>query len=240
MEKNVVITGADRGLGLAIVRQLLNDGWSVFGGHHSPINEDLEGLKATYPHQFYTCQVEIADDESVKAFAAKVKNEFTHVDMLVNNAGILGKSDATIEETMDMDDILHTINVNALGALRVSHSLLDVLYEGDLKVIVNISSVMGSIASNQREGGFGYNMSKAALNMSGSIIHQTLKKRGGRVIQIHPGYVKTYMHGHYNEEATFTAEESATMVLKVIQDQLLTKVKEEPAYVNYKGDSLPW
>ncbi len=240
MDKYVVITGADRGLGLAIVRQLLEDGWAVFAGHHSAINENLEALKASYPLRFYTCQVEIGEDASVKAFEKMIKNEFTHVDMLINNAGILGEFEETIEGTIDTEDILHTFNVNALGALRVSNALIDLVLEGDLKVIVNISSEAGSIGENKRDAWFGYCMSKAALNMSGSIIHQTLRKKGGRVIQLHPGYVKTYMHGHYNEEATLTAEESATMVLKVIQEQLLGKVEDQPDYVTYKGESLPW
>ena len=107
------------------------------------------------------------------------------------------------------------------------------------KTVVNISSEAGSIANCEREGWFGYCISKAANNMQSALVHNNLRKQGGRMIAMHPGHVATYMRGHLDTTAKLTPKESAKGILQVVLDSELSQGKR-PVYVDYKGDSLPW
>ena len=128
--------------------------------------------------------LDIASDESVRAAAAAFP--FPRLDLLINNAGILGNMEDGPEDELDFDLMLKVLNVNALGTLRVTAAFLPLLMKGAEKTVVNISSEAGSITDCRRTGWFGYCMSKAANNMQGALIHNTLRKAGGRVIQFLP------------------------------------------------------
>lgn len=236
----VVVTGVDKGLGLALCTNMLEKGYLVFGGYHSAFTKTLETLQKKYEHTLWLHQVDIGNDTSVMDFCAFVKSKTITIDLLFNNAGVLGDIDSHLDGDIDFDDIIKTFNVNAVGALRMVNGLLEQVMASGTKTVVNICSEAGSITDNYREGWFGYGMSKAAMNMSGSIVHQTLKKVGGRVIQMHPGYLKTYMHGYFNDDGELTADEAAEMIIGVVEDQLTLEVGKQPVYISSKGDYLPW
>lgn len=238
--KYAVVTGIDRGLGLALVEELLNKGWMVIGGCLMEAEGALLELINSNKESLHVSRVDVSDDESVANFAKTVNTMTRSVDMLINNAGILGKTDETILDTLDFDDMLSTFKVNALGTLRVTNALIDLLLHSNDKLIVNISSEAASIGNNWRESWYGYGMSKAAANMAGDITHQKIKSEGGRVFQVHPGYLKTYMHGHYNEDGSLDARESASAIIDVINSEATKAIEAHAIYIGYDGQRLPW
>lgn len=240
--KKAVITGTDHGLGLGFVKVLLAKGYEVYAGCLLQDNQNLEKLTREYPGQLMIVRMDISDDKSVKEAVHMIRQSTETIDLLINNAGILGDIETTILEPLDFDEILKVINVNTLGPLRVTNALVDLLLKGEDKCIVNISSEAGSIQNNNRESWFGYGLSKAALNMEGAIIQQKLHKEGIKVMQIHPGFLKTYMHGEKNDSATYEPDEAAIKIVEVIEQQknLVWKEKTQPLYIDLNGERLPW
>lgn len=238
--KVALVTGTNRGLGLAFVRILLERDYHVFAGYFLETNLDLCTLASQYGDALHLIEMDISSEISIQQAAKNIKKSTRHIDLLVNNAGILGNIEDTIQDNIDFDDILHTINVNAIGSLRVSNAFVGEVLSSQDKTIINISSEAGSIGQNQRDGRFGYCMSKAALNMEGALIHTKIKPLGGRVIQIHPGWVKTYMNGSFNDSAELEADDAAKKILQVIQQHILLPIEEQPAYLDTNGNHLPW
>jgi NAD(P)-dependent dehydrogenase (short-subunit alcohol dehydrogenase family) len=130
-------------------------------------------------------------------------------------------------------------NVNTLGALRVSNALMGLLLQSEDKLIVNISSEAGSISRNKRINMYGYCMSKAALNMQSSLMHNHLKTLGGQVMVFHPGWLQTFMQGKKDEQADMTPEKSAAQIIDLVLDYK-KYMGEEPAYLDMDGSSWPW
>jgi NAD(P)-dependent dehydrogenase (short-subunit alcohol dehydrogenase family) len=114
------------------------------------------------------------------------------------------------------------------------------LVAGNEKLLVNISSEAGSIGQNWRDRWFGYCMSKAALNMEGALIHARLRKLGGRVMLVHPGYVRSFMHGARNENATYEPDEAARLVLAAIDRRADAPAGDQPDYFDLHGNDLRW
>ncbi|MDQ0195164.1 SDR family NAD(P)-dependent oxidoreductase [Paenibacillus wynnii] len=129
--------------------------------------------------------------------------------------------------------------MNTLGALRVSNALMGLLLQSSRKLIVNISSEAGSISRNQRTNMYGYCMSKSALNMQSSLMHNHLKELGGQVMVFHPGWLQSYMNGQKNAEATTPPEESAGKIMTIVQDAQ-KYLSQEPAYLDLEGNPWPW
>jgi len=142
-------------------------------------------------------------------------------------------------DELDYNEILHVINVNAVGTLRVTNALCSLVMNSKLKTIVNISSEAGSIKDCFREGWFGYCMSKSTNNMQSALVHNNIREKGGRVIAMHPGHVATYMRGHLDTTAKINPTESAKGILHVVLDTELP-VEERPLFLNYLGERLPW
>lgn len=238
--KTAIVTGVDRGLGLAFANRLLKEGWRVIGTHLLEQEETLKKLKEVYGELLLLFEVNIGNDESVRAFESDVKNTVEYVDMLINNAGILGKTEDSIYDELDYEDMLRTYNVNTLGTLRVTNAVIDLVMKSNAMLVVNISSEAASIGNNTREAWYGYCLSKAAVNMSGDITHQRIKGDGGRVIQFHPGYLKTFMLGHYNEDGKLTGDEAAEAILCVVEEVMAGPVEDKAIYIDYEGNRMPW
>jgi NAD(P)-dependent dehydrogenase (short-subunit alcohol dehydrogenase family) len=236
----VCVTGADRGLGLALTRKLLELGYTVFAGRFDSSWIGLDELAESYMERLILLELNIADGESVRAAASKIAEHTDQLDFVVNNGAILGDIEAAITSELDYEQMLHVYNVNALGTLRVTQALLPLVMKGEKKLIVNISSEAGSVGEcSWRTSWYAYGMSKAALNMQSAIVHNTIKGDGGQVLVLHPGWVKTYMEGHFNETAELTAEEAAAIILKRIDEQDQYR-GEQPAYLGPDGQRLSW
>lgn len=204
MNRVACVTGADRGLGLSLVHSLLEKQFSVFAGQYMRDTDELKALKEEYPEQLELIPLDIGSKDSVKQAARAIASRTVHVDILINNAGIIHSADdATMLVDMDDEGMAEIYNVNTLGALRVSNALMGLLLQSKDKLIVNISSEAGSIGRNKRINMYGYCMSKAALNMQSSLMHNHLKTLGGQVMVFHPGWMKTYMHGEKMSKPIF-------------------------------------
>lgn len=240
MKRVACVTGADRGLGLSLVRSLLAKQFLVFAGQFLKESEDLKALKEKYPEQLELIPLDISNKDSVKQAARVIASKTGYVDMIINNAGIIRSADhATVLVELDDEGMAEIYNVNTLGALRVSNALMGLLLQSEDKLIVNISSEAGSIGRNKRINMYGYCMSKAALNMQSSLMHNHLRTLGGQVMVFHPGWLQTYMHGKKDEQAEMTPEQSAEQIIDLVLDYK-KYMGEEPAYLDMDGSSWPW
>lgn len=189
-----VVTGANRGLGLEFVRQLLARGEHVTAGvremEPASSQEIARLIEASAGRgKLFACDV--ASDASVKAFAAHLGEE--PIDVLINNAGVYGKMQSLVG--LDLDDVTRTFNVNALGPIRVTRALLKNVLASKTRHVVHITSGMGSISDNTSGGAYGYRMSKAALNMANRSMSIDYAAAGLIAVVMHPGWVKTDMGG---------------------------------------------
>lgn len=218
MSISACVSGADRGLGYELAKGLLEKGYTVFAGRYNKQWTLLDELKEAYPERLIPVDLDVSDDESVKAAAGFIKSKAEKLEVLVNNSAILGDITSTIHDPLDFDEMLRVINVNAIGALRVINALYPLIMAGDKKLVMNISSEAGSIGACHRKGWFGYCASKAALNMLSAIVHNSLKETGGQVILIHPGWMKSWISGKYSDEAPLTPDIPAMKILDIIRN----------------------
>ena len=232
-----LVTGADHGVGLALAGQLAERGYFVTACRFDEKETAIDELAAAHPGQMQVLNLNIGDDESVRLMAQTVTASTPCLDLLINNAGILGDMTRTVGDDLDFDEMLGVINVNALGTLRVTNALASHVCRSTQKMIVNISSEAGSIQDCWREGWFGYCLSKSANNMQGALVQNALKKQGVLVFQIHPGHVATYMRGHLDTTASVTPEESAAGILRTALDTP-HELSCPPAYLDFQGNVL--
>lgn len=238
--RTAFVTGADRGVGLELAKRLLERDCRVLAGQYDPRVGALAELKERYPDRLHVIPLDIGSDESVRAAAALAAENADSINLLINNAGILGDIERTVlDRELDFAEMLDVYNVNALGPLRVVHALAASVLRSREKLIVNITSEAGSIGANWRSNWYGYCMSKTALNMQSALLHNQLKEHGGQVLLIHPGWVQTHMQGKLDAEATYTPEQASVHILNVIEDRERYR-GEQPAFVDLLGTPYPW
>ncbi len=223
--QTVLITGANRGLGLELARQMEAAGATVIGTARKP--EAADELKALGVR---VEQLDVADAASVAALAERLSGE--SIDVLMNNAGIFptrGKF-----EGEDPAVVLQVINVNTVGPLRVIQALLPNLRSGQRKLVMNMSSGLGSIANNEGGSYAGYRSSKAALNMLTRTLAADLSDEGFTFIAMSPGWVRTDMGG---KNANLSPEQSVRGILATLAP---LKSSDSGSYFNHDGKELPW
>jgi NAD(P)-dependent dehydrogenase (short-subunit alcohol dehydrogenase family) len=211
------ITGADRGLGLALVETFLKNGYLVFAGYYGIDRSGLERLQVQYGFQLEIVDLDVSSDSSVKKAAGTITEKTSSLDLLINNAAIIGQKDATIDDPLDFDDMLQVYNVNALGPLRVTQSVLKLLRAGEMKRVINISSEAGSMAARVRRGQrtrYAYCGSKAALNIQSILLQNHISVDGIHLTLIEPGWLRTFLAS--KEKCTIApceSEESAERLI---------------------------
>lgn len=216
-----LVTGANRGIGLELCKQLKARGAEVIAVCRKSTPE-LEALGVRIE-----AGVDVSDAGSVRELATRLKG--VNLDLLINNAGILRGENF---DSLDFDGIAEQFEVNALGPLRVTAALAPLLGK-DAKVAI-ITSRMGSIADNGSGGYYGYRMSKAAVNAAGVSLAHDLKSRGVAVALLHPGMVATEMTGKHG----IPAEDSVRGLLARIDE--LTLAKSGKFFHAGTGEELPW
>lgn len=226
----ILITGANRGIGLALARHAAQRGHTVIATARDP--GKATDLKAI--HGVRVEQLDADSDASAKALAKALSG--VPIDILINNAGV---SPANAKNLADFDpaSYLDCLKTNSIGPLLVTRALLANVEASQRKVIVQISSIMGSLAnavSQNWQGNLAYHSSKAALNMANTLIANQLKGQGVACVAIHPGWVQTDMGG---ANAHLTPDQSVTAILDTVEK--LT-IKDAGAYLNYDGKPLPW
>lgn len=239
MDKYALVTGADHGLGYELVKKLLEREYIVYAGRLKEEEQMLDKLAESFSGKLTIFKLDIGSDASVKAMKELLENAVPCLDLVINNAGILGDIKKNIYDELDFEEIQRVINVNAVGTLRVTNSVIPLVMESRQKLIVNISSEAGSISQCEREGWFAYCMSKTAGNMQSALVHNNIRKRGGKVVVIQPGHMATYMRGHLDTTAAFTPEESAKGILEQVLDRVLPET-ERPSFIDNEGNPLAW
>ncbi len=217
-----LITGASRGIGYEYCRQLQARGEVVIAVCRTA-SQELQQLGVQVEDG-----IDITSDDSITSLRNRLGD--TAIDVLVNNAGILKR--VTLED-LDFDSIREQFEVNALGALRVTHALLPNLRTGSKVVLM--TSRMGSIGDNTSGSSYGYRMSKVALSMAGKSLAHDLKPRGITVAILHPGLVQTRMTNF--TKGGITPKESVQGLLARIDELTL---ENTGTFWHANGAVLPW
>ena len=228
----VLITGSNRGIGLEWARQYSQQGWRVLASCRNPqYASELNTLKK-YNSTISIHRLDLTKPNEINALANKL-NTYT-IDVLINNAGIyLDKNDSSIG-SLNYEKWKKTFEVNTLGPLRVTEAFLKHVSVSETRLIVCISSHMGSITDIHTTGSYYYRSSKAALNAAMKSLSIELKPKNIGVLLLHPGWVQTDLGG---ENATITPKKSVQTMLKVIQNFSIENTGE---FIRYDGTSIPW
>ncbi len=228
----VLITGANRGLGLEFCRQYADNNWQVIACCRNPAQAStLNDLCQRYP----TIQVEdldVADFNQVDNLSKKLLN--TPLDILINNAGVYGDQRDHGFGYLDYPSWLNTLIINTQAPVKLAEAFLPHLKHGSNKLIVNISSLMGSLSDNGSGGSILYRSSKAALNAAMKSVSIDLKPDGIGVLILHPGWVLTDMGG---ANALIDSKTSVTGMRHVIENFTLAQTGH---FIKYDGKNLPW
>ena len=232
--KNVFITGANRGIGLELVKQCLDMKYEVVATHrkNSDIN-NLSSLSEENPN-LTVMELDVNSCSSVNSLFSRLNASKTKIDLLFNNAGIL---DWSPMEKIQIDSMQQIYETNVIGALRVIKESTDCLKRSQDPLIVNLSSRLGSISlrgETQLGGAIAYQCSKAALNMLTKQASIDLSIHEIRVISMSPGWVRTEMGG---EDAKYSVNQSVSLFLDKIEalDSTQTGI-----FLGEDGMPIPW
>ena len=235
--QRILITGANRGLGLELTRQYLRDGDAlVFATCRNPDRaEQLEALAAEHPGSLHVMRLDINDESTIGAAADAVSETVDGLDLLINNAGIFPRDGhrSRVLGELSARDVGEVVTTNAVGPLIVSQVFRQLLQRGVNPRLVMISSGMGSI-SGASGGAYAYRMSKAAMNMAARVLAMDSAMDGIVVITTHPGWVQTDMGG---PSAAITPAQSAAGLRGLIRR--LT-VDDNGRFFLWDGSELDW
>ena len=223
----VMITGANRGLGLEFARQYVRDGWSVIATCRKP--EDATELNAIDGVTVYPLNV--TDSMAVRALADQLKG--AAIDVLINNAGVYGPKNSALNE-IDFDVWEQVLRTNALAPLCVAQCFAAHVAASDRKCIATLSSKMGSMTDNTSGGSYIYRSSKAAVNAVMKSLASDLGPQGVISVLLHPGWVRTDMGG---PSGLIGAEQSVAGMRRVID---AADMNASGHFYAYDGAEIPW
>lgn len=223
----VLLTGANRGIGLEFAKSFAADGWRVHAcARNTEKARELRALEG----DVVSHKLDVTNGLKVAGLARELADE--KVDLLINNAGVRGAR-AAFGET-DYDDWAQVLQVNALAPLRMVERFVGLIEKSERRLVVNISSVMGSIGRTSSGGDYVYRSSKAALNMVTKTLANDLAARAITVISFHPGWVRTDMGG---PGASISEAESVAGMRRKID--ALTAA-DSGRFFNYDGTPIEW
>lgn len=229
---NILITGANRGLGLEMAKQSIDAGHTVYATARNPnAADDLNATGTT------VLPCDVADPASVEAMAAAVGD--TPIDVLINNAGLFADAKTPSMWELTPEQLLDTYKANCLGPWLVTKALEDHVARSERKLIVHISSYMGSLQHAINDGAdahLAYRSSKTALNMLHVCMANALRKKhdGLTAIALHPGWVQTDMGG---ENATLQIPDAVGRILKTVHS---VKADEHGSFIDLDHNTMPW
>ncbi|KAK9829599.1 hypothetical protein WJX72_006821 [[Myrmecia] bisecta] len=233
--KTVVVTGANRGLGLEWVRQLLAQGNSVYAAVRDPSKaKELTSLKDAR-----VTQLDVSNPASIQEWAKKLASQVDHIDYVINNAGVIGAYQDF--EHVTAEDMLAVFQTNTIGPLLITQQLLrnrligsgQKVADGPGSVIANVTSKVGSVDDNRGGGGYAYRASKSALNNVNKSMSIDLARRGIAAVLLHPGYVRTGMTGG---NGLIDVDQAVAGMLSVLESDLPLNGH----WYDYKQEAIPW
>lgn len=224
----ILITGAGRGIGFALAKELIGRGRQVIGTVRS--QENAQYFTDQLGSNAKALVLDVTDDKAVKQAAADLT---APLDVLVNNAGVLGNRSPNTIDYDDFDEFAEILAINTLAPLRVTQAFLPNLRRGDRPRILTVSSQMGMM-SYQKSDAIAYRASKAAVNKIMQGVATDLKSENIAVQMLHPGWVRSDMGG---SGADISVEESASGIADRLENLV---IEQTGTFVNYDGSPMPW
>ncbi len=228
----ILITGANRGLGIELTRQFLYRGWRIFATCRAPGSaHELISIAETSGGRIELHELDVAQNASINRLATKLVDH--PLDIVLNNAGLRGLANEALG-LVDEVKWLDLFRVNAIGPLKVTEAFLPNISASDRRLVVMMTSKMASISGNSQGKDYAYRSSKAALNALTKCLALDLLERRITVVAIHPGWVRTAMGG---PNASLSPAQSAAAVCSLISS--LTP-DDTGKFLNYDGSEIPW
>jgi NAD(P)-dependent dehydrogenase (short-subunit alcohol dehydrogenase family) len=228
---SILVTGANRGIGLELTRTFAGQGWQVFACCRTPEKAvELQAL-ASDSKSVTVQRLDVTDPEQIAALAIALSG--VPIDILLNNAGFLGPTRQGFGETEEAGWI-EAFQVNTIAPLRMAEAFVEHVAASERRVIATMGSVMGSIAENASGGYYAYRTAKAAAHMVVKGLAVDLADRGIIAVVFHPGWVRTRMGG---AEAPLSPAESAAGLTRVL---LGLSAKDNGSFYDYLGEVRPW
>jgi NAD(P)-dependent dehydrogenase (short-subunit alcohol dehydrogenase family) len=236
MNKIIAVTGAGRGLGHSIVKKHLALKDTVYAYDYN-ITGELKEL-AEKNEMLHVHKCDISSDGEVAEATREILAGEKKVDIEYNVAGIFIFEERVGLAKTDMDRCLLMYNINALGAMRICKSLWPLFQKGIL--VVTVSSESGSIGAARRTQEYGYGMSKAAVNMGTKLLSNELWSLDGRILNIHPGWLKTEMGGPdaFKSDRSVSPDESAENIVNMALN--IDKIPRDQMFMTHTGEIIPW
>lgn len=227
----ILVTGANRGLGLEFVRQYAADGWTVHACCREPANAAALNTIAGANSDVTVHKLDVADFAAIDGLARTLNG--SPIDVLLNNAGVMG-GDRQEFQNDDFKEWSRTFRVNTMAPLRMTEAFVDNVAKSDQKVVAVLSTIMASMKDADSGNYHAYRTSKAALNMVMRLMSVDLEERGITTFSVHPGWVRTDMGG---PQAAISPEESVAGIRKIITN---AGSETNGRFMNWDGKELPW
>jgi len=229
---NILITGANRGIGLEMVRYANEQGWRIFACCRNPHNaENLFNIAKLSNGQISVHIADMMELPTLQALSYELRND--PIDILVNNAGIYGP-DKNSFGAVDVDGWLQAFQVNSIAPLKMVEAFSEQLLMGNRKLVACMSSKMASMDDNGSGSSYIYRSSKTALNAVVKSLSIDLKEKGIISVALHPGWVKTEMGG---PNAEITAREC---VEQIFNNLASLTIKDGGRFIDIDGSDIPW
>ena len=229
---SVLITGANRGLGLEFATQYLSADWQVYATCRQPESaEALQALARSRKERLEILAMDVTSAPTIAQAAAAMRGRT--IDVLLNGAGTIGKPGQRTGK-VDYANWAQVLDVNTMGPLRVTEAFLENVARSDRKLVVTITSGLGSLADNTSGGAIAYRSSKAAVNMVMRSVAIDVAERGVASVVVNPGWVRTDMGG---ANAPLTPAESVSALRKLIET---LGRQQSGKFFNYDGREYPW
>jgi NAD(P)-dependent dehydrogenase (short-subunit alcohol dehydrogenase family) len=206
-----IVSGANRGLGLELVQQLLSRNWRVIAGCRKTQALRLTELAGAHPGRLHVMPLDVASERSIAAFVGEARIVTDQLDLLINNAGLLVSGERFGQ--VSAKSMADSFAVNACGPLLLTQACAELLQQAAGARVANISSIMGSLAATDTFRTPSYAVTKAALNMVTRLLAAELSPHGVTVASFHPGWVQTDMGG---ENAPLSVEQAANALIERI------------------------
>jgi len=231
--KTVLITGANRGIGLEFVKQYAVEGWCVLACCRDVAGStELNNLAVQFINQVTVYSLDVAMHEQIECLSQELAD--VPIDLLINNAGVYPTSRSDGFGKTDYDAWARAFHINAMAPLKMAESFIPQITKSHLKTIITITSKMGSVADNRGGGSYVYRSSKAAVNMVMKSVAIDLASRGVISVLLHPGWVRTDMGG---SNGLISTQQSVSGMRQVISN---LKPENSGEFYAFDGQVVPW
>ena len=230
---NLLITGANRGIGLEFARQYIESGWRVFACCRNPDQATLlKQLASMHANSLSLHKLDVSDFDEIDRLSTELADQ--NIDLLLNNAAVFLDTHDNELGSMDYEAWIYSLRVNSMAPLKMTEAFINQVRRSTQKKVINITSKMGSIADNTSGGYYLYRSSKTALNMVTRNLSIDLMPHGIMTATLHPGWVQTDMGG---PNALITAGSSVAGMRRVIEQLTLA---DSGKFYAYNGKEIAW